>query len=247
MSKVLRACTSVLLGVGLCLSAADADSVYRTGGSTYGGQTVNAYTNAGAAEYRRTMRHGSGAIYNVAPKPTLRKSFSLSTLKIPSEVSYKKSLCKELPDRYVTHGNERVNVSDIVEEYAKLYNIDPILIEEVIRQESNFRPTATSRVGAQGLMQLMPGTAQMMGVSKPDDPKDNVMGGSRYLAQQLTRFGRLDYALAAYNAGPGAVDSYGGIPPYAETRNYVARIVNSYNNRVREEKKRKRNTSQDED
>ena len=73
------------------------------------------------------------------------------------------------------------------------------------------------------------------------------MGGSRYLAQQLTRFGRLDYALAAYNAGPGAVDSYGGIPPYAETRNYVARIVNSYNNRVREEKKRKRNTSQDED
>ena len=114
-----------------------------------------------------------------------------------------------------------------------------MLLEEVIRQESNFQITASSGVGAQGLMQLMPGTASMLGVSRINDPEENIEGGSRYLAMQLTKFGRLDYALAAYNAGPGAVSSYGGIPPYAETQNYVARIVNSYNNRVKQEKNKK--------
>lgn len=239
MSKISKACTSVLLGIAFLTASASADTVYRAGGSSHGGQVVNSYTNSGAAHYRRTMRSSrSGQIYNLAPKPSLRKSTSLSRLKIPKSVSYKNSHCQELPDRYVGSGSSRANLSDIVEKYAKRYNLDPMLIEEVIRQESNFRPTASSRVGAQGLMQLMPGTAALMGVKNANDPEQNVRGGARYLAEQLTRFGRLDYALAAYNAGPGAVSSYGGVPPYAETRNYVARIVNSYNNRVSSERKK---------
>ena len=242
MKNILRTGCAVLL-VATCLSsAATADSLpYKARASTYGGQSVSSYTNAGAQHYYRNMRSaGSGKIYNIAPKPKYRsKEKSLSKLKIPKSVSYKKSHKKDLDPRFLGHGANRTDIAEIVEKYGKLYNLDPMLIEEVIRQESNFRPTASSSVGAQGLMQLMPGTARMMGVRNANDPEQNIRGGSRYLAEQLTRFGRLDYALAAYNAGPGAVKSYGGIPPYRETRNYVARIVNKYNNRVRQERKKK--------
>ena len=240
MKKIARACAAVVVGLGLTVAAASADTVYRSGGATHDGQTVNSYTNSGAQHYRHTMRTSrSGQIYNLAPKPTLAPSPSLSNLSIPKSVSFKSSPQQDLPDRYLQHGAGKVNVSDIIEKYAERYNLCPMLLEEVIRQESNFRISASSSVGAQGLMQLMPGTASMLGVSRINDPEENIEGGSRYLAMQLTKFGRLDYALAAYNAGPGAVSSYGGIPPYAETQNYVARIVNSYNNRVKQEKNKK--------
>lgn len=239
MKSFLRAYTTVLLGVGFCLGPASGDTVYRAGGASFGGQTVNSYTNSGAAEYRHVMRVNQGSIYNLAPPPTLRpKSTGVGNLVIPETVSFKQSYCKELPSRYIRHGGAQMDLSEIVVKHAKRYNLDPLLVEEVIRQESNFQITATSGVGAQGLMQLMPGTAASLGVRNSNDPDENVGGGTRYLAEQLTRFGRLDYALAAYNAGPGAVSSYGGIPPYAETQNYVARIVNSYNNRVKQEKAR---------
>lgn len=240
MNKFFKTLTKIALGLGLTVTAVSADTVYRDGATSYGGQAVNAYTNSGAQQYRHVMRTSrSGQIYNLAPQPTLRPKSTLANLSIPSSVSYKQSHLKDLPDRIVRHGTASVNVSDIIEKYAKQFNLDPILIEEVIRQESNFQPTATSVVGAQGLMQLMPGTAAMLGVSQANDPDQNIEGGAKYLAMQLTKFGRLDYALAAYNAGPGAVSSYGGIPPYAETQNYVARIVNSYNNRVKIEKSKK--------
>jgi soluble lytic murein transglycosylase-like protein len=240
MKKIFHTMASVAVGLGLTLASVSADTVYRSGGSSHDGQQVNAYTNSGASQYRNVMRTSrSGQIYNLAPKPTLRPAATLANLKIPASVSYKKSPMQDLPDRHIRHGTSNVNLSDIIEKYAKRYNLDPILIEEVIRQESNFRSTATSHVGAQGLMQLMPGTASMLGVQS-SDPDQNIEGGSRYLAMQLTKFGRLDYALAAYNAGPGAVSSYGGIPPYAETQNYVARIVNSYNNRVKQEERKKK-------
>jgi soluble lytic murein transglycosylase-like protein len=242
MKTVFKALATAALGLSLTVTAVNADTVYKAGGASHGGQKVNAYTNSGARQYRNVMRTSrSGQIYNLAPKPTLRKKVTLANLKIPSSVSYKKSHRQDLPDRVIRHGTASVNLSDIIEKHAKRYNLDPMLVEEVIRQESNFRSTATSRVGAQGLMQLMPGTASMLGVRKANDPDQNIEGGARYLAMQLTKFGRLDYALAAYNAGPGAVSSYGGIPPYAETRNYVARIVNSYNNRVKQEKRKKKN------
>jgi soluble lytic murein transglycosylase-like protein len=239
--KILGISSAVLLWAGLSL-AATADTVHQTGAYPIGGQTVNSYSNAGAQEYYRTMRStGGGTIYNVQPPPQLRprRSSAPANLTIPSTVSFASSVKQDLDERWITIGNSRHEIAAIVEKEAKRFNLDPLLIEEVIRQESNFQPTATSPVGAQGLMQLMPGTAAMLGVRNSNDPADNIAGGSRYLAEQLSTFGRLDLALAAYNAGPGAVSSYGGVPPYAETQNYVARIVNSYNNRVQQERAKK--------
>ena len=117
-----------------------------------------------------------------------------------------------------------------IEEMALKHDIDPKLIQAVIATESCYDHRAVSRVGAQGLMQLMPGTAADLGVSNPFDPRQNISGGVRYLRQMLDTFNQNEkLALAAYNAGPNAVKKYGGIPPYKETRNYVKKIMKLLN------------------
>jgi soluble lytic murein transglycosylase-like protein len=114
---------------------------------------------------------------------------------------------------------------DIVQEAAQLYDMDPNLIRAVMQAESAFHPYAVSRAGAEGLMQLMPELSTEMGVSNAFDPRENIMGGVRYLKRLLDYHdGNLDLALASYNAGPGNVERYGGIPPFRETRNYVKTI-----------------------
>jgi soluble lytic murein transglycosylase-like protein len=111
---------------------------------------------------------------------------------------------------------------------AQAAGIDPALVEAIIANESGFDPKATSRSGARGLMQLMPETAASLGVLDPYDPAQNVRGGTRYLRSLLDRFGDLELAVAAYNAGAGAVERYGGVPPYPETQNYVRHVLSRY-------------------
>lgn len=117
-------------------------------------------------------------------------------------------------------------VEKSIQQAAAKYNLSPDLIRSVIRAESNFQADAVSPAGAKGLMQLMPETAKELGVTNPFDIQQNIDGGSRYLRQMLDRFGGdLKRALAAYNAGPGAVEQYNGNVPYAETRQYVKRVL----------------------
>jgi hypothetical protein len=124
----------------------------------------------------------------------------------------------------------RLNIPDAVSQASERYRLDPDLLNSVIRAESGFNPHAVSRKGAQGLMQLMPETASKLGVPNAFDPGANVDGGTRYLRELLERYNfDLVKALAAYNAGPKRVEQYGGVPPYYETRAYVASIVRDFN------------------
>ena len=111
---------------------------------------------------------------------------------------------------------------------ARRHGVSPALVKAVVKAESNFHPEAVSSHGALGLMQLMPDTADSLGVSDPFRPEENVWGGTRYLREMLDRFGDVRHALAAYNAGPSAVDRFGGVPPYPETREYVDRVLDYY-------------------
>ena len=123
----------------------------------------------------------------------------------------------------------REKIEEMIREVSARYRVDPALVRAVIRTESNWNSSAVSRKGALGLMQLVPGTAHQMGVNNAFDPKQNLDGGVRYLRTLLERYnGDLDRALAAYNAGPRAVDRAGGIPQYRETRDYVQKVTDSY-------------------
>jgi soluble lytic murein transglycosylase len=124
------------------------------------------------------------------------------------------------------------DLAPLIARHSSLQNLDPKLVRALIQIESGYNDRALSNKGAMGLMQLVPDTANDLAVRNPYDPEENVRGGTTYLRRLLDRFsGSLELALAAYNAGPGAVERHGGVPPYPETRDYVRRILSLYNGR----------------
>ncbi|MCR5834118.1 MAG: lytic transglycosylase domain-containing protein [Selenomonadaceae bacterium] len=135
---------------------------------------------------------------------------------------------KIFEDNYNGEDAEQIPIEDIIMQTAAEYGVDPKLVKAIAIAESNMNQEAISPVGAVGVMQLMPETAEDLGVD-PYDKSDNIVGGTRYIRQMLDTFdGNVPLAVAAYNAGPGAVKRYGGIPPYSETKNYVGKVMDLY-------------------
>lgn len=150
----------------------------------------------------------------------------------PSGKGYKKIISegsgrKDKKSQVTNH----INYHQIISSKSKEYNVEPSLIKAVIKAESDWDATAVSRKGAMGLMQLMPATAEEMDVKNPFNPEENIEGGIKYLRYLLDKFnGDLPLALAAYNAGPKAIEKFGGVPPIPETQHYVKRVLSIYNN-----------------
>lgn len=119
-------------------------------------------------------------------------------------------------------------VDKLIEVYSEMYGLDPDLVRAVVKAESNYKPDAVSSKGAQGLMQITPITQKELDLDLPFDPSSNLEAGIRYLRSLLDRFKNIRLALAAYNAGPGNVEKYGGIPPFRETKNYVSKVLRYY-------------------
>jgi Transglycosylase SLT domain len=171
-------------------------------------------SSAGDSSYLEVAADSVVRVETVAEVPD-----PVASVKMPGPVTIMTAPTKEEMHEILVHAGAQ-------------HNIDEDLLASVVRAESGGQVRAVSRTGARGLMQLMPGTASAMGVDDAFRPEQNISGGTAYLDSLLTRYhDNVALALAAYNAGPGAVDKYHGVPPYRETREYVARVIREFNRR----------------
>ncbi len=147
-----------------------------------------------------------------------------------NHLSLKPSTSDKNEHAHLKTPDRKTGIEGLIFNESSKKGLDPHLVKAIIKAESNFNPNAESPKGAMGLMQLMPGTADLLGVENPFNPKQNIKGGTDYLKDLLRVFKDKDLAIAAYNAGPGAVKKHGGIPPYSETQNYVKKVNEYYDN-----------------
>ncbi len=189
-----------------------------TGGSTSTSATGSAYSQSSGADFAAALQAATTAdAAGVADPAEVADSGSISGLPATSYAALQSSAAGE---------SGSSSYEGLIEQAAARNGVDPAVLHGLIEQESGFDPSATSSAGASGLTQLMPGTATSLGVADPLDPTESIEGGARYLGQLMTQFGgNTEDALAAYNAGPGAVQQYGGVPPYAETQSYVTKVL----------------------
>ena len=184
--------------------------------------TILPHTPKGYETISYYMHEDENGVRHITNNPQDER-YNLFSFQVKVEVNIQRGLAG-VSSRFTHH-----TLRPIIMKAARIYNLDPALIAGVIRSESAFDANAVSWAGAQGLMQLMPGTAKDMGVNNPFDPEDNVMGGSRYLRKMLDIFkGDLTLALAAYNSGPGRVARLGRVPNIPETKNYVIIVQRNY-------------------
>ena len=167
---------------------------------------------------------------NTVPKITKEKLSPLPFGSLSKPVSVEKTeVKKETSSLSNTVSKTKDAIMGYIKEASEKHGVEEKLIKALIKQESGFNPNAVSSAGALGLMQLMPSTAKYLGVQDALNPKENIEGGVKYLKQMLDKYnGNKILALAAYNAGPGAVDKYDGVPPYKETQNYVRAVLKNY-------------------
>lgn len=211
-----------LLGDASTASNAKLSSLLGLG--TASADTFNQLANTSEGTLESLLYKGSNAVYvPESVKQALASSYGQTKLdsyvsdNVIGSTAYANSLAGA--DQYAA----------IIEKASATYGVPEKLIAAVIKQESNFNPSVVSHAGAQGLMQLMPQTAQYLGVTNAFDPEQNIMAGAKYLRQMLDKFNNdPTLALAAYNAGASRVTKYGGIPPFKETQNYVKKVMNYF-------------------
>jgi hypothetical protein len=215
-TRTLRLAAAV---VALSLAAGSARAeVYRYVDEQGVVHLTNVPTGRSYAKYQPSI-HGSGKGINLIARRSSILGLGLREIRYSlGSLSVVGNGARPEPNSY----------DELIERVALRHGVPPALVKAVVKTESNFQRHAVSSKGAQGLMQLMPGTAADLGVQDAFSPEENLGGGTRYLRAMIDRYGDWKHALAAYNAGPGRVDQYGGIPPYRETREYVERVLHYY-------------------